>query len=59
MERILQLLTDPTWWFTVVLCGIIASLAASYLRDGLSALLAKWSTPVRVRREQRLKREQR
>jgi hypothetical protein len=55
MERILEYLKDPSWWFTVVFTGILASLSASYLRDYISLILSKYSARSRQKRRRRLK----
>jgi hypothetical protein len=58
MESIIRLFKDPGWWFTAVFIGILASLLAAYLRDGISSLAALTSTTFRVRRDRRLAAEQ-
>lgn len=47
MSRICVLLRDPTWWFTAVLVAVLASLAASFLRDVLLSALATVSRTCR------------
>jgi len=59
MESIYRLLRDPTWWFTAVVIGIIASLSASYLRDGISMVAAKVSEGWANRRALRLSKDDR
>ena len=58
MDAIARLFKDPTWWFTAVFIAILASLFASYLRDGISFLTAKTSSSLQARRIARLTREQ-
>lgn len=44
MESIKSLIADPSWWFTAVFVGIMASLLASYFRDWLSSILSRVSS---------------
>lgn len=57
MDSIFKLLKDPSWWFTIILIGILASLAAAYLRDWISLLASHLSQKAKLRRDQRLARE--
>ena len=46
MESILSNLRDASWWFTAVLIGTLASIAAGFLKDYLErryGLFLKWS----------------
>ena len=35
MDRILEHLRDPSWWFTAVIIGVIASILAGFTKDYL------------------------
>jgi hypothetical protein len=54
MERILEHLKDPSWWFTAVLVCILANLFTSYLRDWISLILSRYSARIRHKRCRRL-----
>jgi hypothetical protein len=58
MDSIIQLVKDPSWWFTAVFVGIFASVIASYFRDGTSLITAHLSRTLRMRRQARLEKEQ-
>jgi hypothetical protein len=58
MDSIFKLINDPSWWFTAVFIGILASLGASYFRDGISLVAARMSKVLRARRATRLAKEQ-
>jgi len=49
LEKIISYLKDPAWWFTAVFIGILASLAAGFLKDAVRNLLGKFSTTYRVK----------
>ena len=57
MERIHESLRDPSWWFTVVLAGVIAATLGAYFRDWISQLLGHVSRRVRAATEARKERE--
>jgi hypothetical protein len=59
MDGIKRLLSDPTWWFTAVIVGILASLFASYIRDAVSWLASRAFKLSRKRRDRRLAMEAR
>ena len=59
MQQIYQLLSDPGWWFTAVLIGILASLCASYIRDFFEYLLSHLSSVYRRRLEARREKRRR
>jgi hypothetical protein len=44
---------DTDWWISVVVAGLIVSLAAAYLKDGIEALFRKIKIVLTVRRKQR------
>jgi hypothetical protein len=35
MDRLRALLSDPIWWFTTVVAGMVVNLGAGFLKDGL------------------------
>jgi hypothetical protein len=57
MDSIFKLIKDPSWWFTAVFIAILASVAASYFRDGISSVAARMSKVLRARRVTRLANE--
>jgi len=42
-NRLTNLLTDPTWWFTAGFMAIVTSMIASFLNEGVRRVLAKLS----------------
>jgi hypothetical protein len=54
MDAIKNSLSDPSWWFTAVVVAIFASLAGSFVRDGLSWLFSKTFDTVKDRRLARM-----
>jgi hypothetical protein len=56
MDGIKKLVADPAWWFTAVIIGLLASLAASYIRDAISYVASRYSAWARDRRARRLAR---
>lgn len=43
MDELLKLITNPVWWLTVVVAGLIINLVSSYLRDYIDKLRARFS----------------
>jgi hypothetical protein len=56
MGRILEYLKDPSWWFTALFVGMIASLLAGYLKDWIPLVASQYSVTARRRRRKRLVR---
>lgn len=44
MDKILNDLTDYSWWFGVVIVGIVLNLGTSYLKPTIDNILAKYSS---------------
>ena len=45
MQNIIEVLSSPLWWFTVVIVGIIVNLIASYMKSKLDVFfggISKW-----------------
>ncbi len=45
MQNIIEVLSSPLWWFTVVVVGIIVNLLASYMKSKLDVFfggISKW-----------------
>ena len=55
MQRIVEYLKDPGWWFSAFFVAILASLLAAFLRDWLGGALSRLSTRYRRYRLRRLR----
>jgi hypothetical protein len=55
LERIFTELSNPVWWFSVVLVGIAINVLSSYLRGALDGFFSKSSSWWRNRSEARKK----
>ena len=57
MDKLLEALTSPVWWVSVVIAGVVVNLVAAYLKprlDGfLSATSSRWRTTSAAARERR------
>ncbi len=53
MNRIIDNLTDPIWWFHAVFIAVLASLLGALMRDALRSGLAKISKSYKVRKKKR------
>ncbi|CAN5801288.1 hypothetical protein BH23GEM5_BH23GEM5_27330 [soil metagenome] len=58
MEKIRQLLVDPSWWFSALFVGIVASVIAGYTKDYIGVAGAKVSHRYRTMREASQQRRQ-
>jgi hypothetical protein len=58
MDKIVDNIKDPSWWFTAVLVAIIASLFAAYAKDYLGKSLSRISDSYRMRREKQKNTEE-
>lgn len=63
MTEIFDNITSPSWWFSVVIAGILVSLAAAYIQKGLdrplsklSSVWRKWSDEVKANEAATLQR---
>lgn len=54
VKNIALLISDPAWWFTTVLVGLLVSVIAAFLRDWISRALASVSSRFRSRLEHQL-----
>lgn len=52
MKEILQSLTSPTWWFSVVLVGVIINMVSAYLKPTTDAIWARYSSIRRSKQEE-------
>lgn len=59
MDKILENLKDPSWWFTAVFIAIVANILAAFFRSGLSVALSTMSKRYRVWREKKKVDEER
>lgn len=55
MNAILKQLTNPEWWFSVVVMGLVVGIAGTYLKDGLTKVLSSLSIRMRKHFEERRK----
>lgn len=53
MDKLKELLQDPTWWITVVIAGLIVSTIGAFMKDIISNLLASLSSKYRNWRDAR------
>ena len=53
MDWLRKLVSDPGWWVTAVFVGLIVSVAAGFLKDAISRLLASFSKRFRTWRSTR------
>ena len=54
MERILEHLNDPGWWFTAVFIALLINLSANYLFGWIPLILSRYSVRIRSKRRRRL-----
>jgi len=52
MNELIQTLSSPVWWFSVVIVGILINLVSAYLKSPIDSRLSKISTWWRQRTEQ-------
>ncbi|WP_277054862.1 hypothetical protein [Pseudoalteromonas marina] len=57
MENLLELISSPVWWVTVVVAGILINLVSSYLRDLLDVRASRISSWWKERSETAKKEE--
>jgi len=48
MNEIMQSFASPSWWFSVVLAGVVVNILAVVLKAGLDAWLSRLSTKRRI-----------
>jgi len=48
MDKLKEIIQDPTWWITVVFAGLIISTIAGFLKDFISRFIATFSTKYRI-----------
>ena len=53
MDELLQNLSSPAWWVSVVVAGVVVNVVAHYLRQLLDSRLARVSTRWAARRDAR------
>jgi hypothetical protein len=58
MNDLIEILSSPIWWFSVVVVGILINLISAYLKSPIDKNLSKVSTWWRQRTEQQKVREQ-
>jgi hypothetical protein len=59
VQHILNYLKEPSWWFSAGVVGFLASLAAAFIKDWISARLSSFSTRYRRYRLRKLRRSAR
>jgi hypothetical protein len=59
MQKILENLKDPSWWFTAVFIGIVASVLAAFFHSILTAALSTVSMRYRAWQERKKAEEER
>ncbi|MEL6333386.1 MAG: hypothetical protein AAFQ76_12430, partial [Cyanobacteria bacterium J06626_26] len=47
MDKILELLKDPSWWFSALFIAIMASVIAAFLKDWISSIISIFSSSYR------------
>ena len=57
VQHLPKYLTDPSWWFSTVIIGLLVSLLAAYLKDWISAGLSFVSPHYRKYRRRKLRRK--
>lgn len=55
MNELIQMLKSPTWWFSVVVVGIIINLVSAYVKSPIDENLSKISTWWRKRTDKQKK----
>lgn len=51
MDEIIQALSSPVWWFSVVIAGILINIISSYMKNSIDNSLSKVSGWWKVRNE--------
>jgi len=58
MDKILEQLKDPSWWFSAFFIAIVSSVVAAFLKDWASIIVAKFSSSYRKKKAERIARDQ-
>ena len=56
MDKIIQNLKSPEWWFTALIIATFASLIAAYVKDWIPRLTSHFSSRMKRRRQRNLRR---
>lgn len=56
MDKIVELIKDPSWWFSALFISIVTSLLAAFLKDWFSKLLSHFSKTYRLHRYKNLRK---